>query len=128
MTRSITLLLAIASVTGSAPAHADAKYSRKPDLRIDVTLSARTRPSAPPQVPLGAPAVTADDVMRVQDATQTVRVEQEAILAKLVAETPDDDPDKPELMFRLAEHFAQQQRFWRLKSIAPTMPAPRPRR
>lgn len=115
------LLLAIALV--AAPAYADApKYTRKPSLQIPVKLSDRAKPIAsaiPPATP-----ITANDVIRIQEVTQTYRVDQEKILEQLVAETPDDDADKPDLMFRLAEHYARQQRFWRLKAIEPTMPKP----
>lgn len=117
------LLLVLAFLP--ATAFADAKYSRKPTLNINVQLSDRTKPAAPAPLPAAKPAVTADDVLLAQEVAQPFRKEQEEILEKLIRETPDDDPDKADLMFRLAEHYAKQQRFWRHKSIAPTMPAPR---
>ena len=43
--------------------------------------------------------------------------EQERILEKLIKDTPADDPDKPDYMFRLAEHYAQQLQFWRIKAV-----------
>jgi hypothetical protein len=110
------LFVALALLALPSLGHADAKYTRKHELHIDVHLSDRTKPIAPSLTP-AKPRVTADDVLRAQTQTQPMRVEQEAILVKLIAETPDDDPDKPDLMFRLAEQYAQQLRYWNLKSI-----------
>ncbi|MFN0249624.1 MAG: hypothetical protein ACKV2T_22260 [Kofleriaceae bacterium] len=104
---------------------ADAKYSRKQTLNINVTLSDRAKPATPAPAAPAKPIVTADDVLLAHEVAQPFRKEQEEILEKLIRETRDDDPDKADLMFRLAEHYAKQQRFWRHKSIAPTMPAPR---
>jgi len=88
--------------------------------KYEVKLSPRVKPAAPATDPVKP--LTATDVMHVQDVTQTYRIDQERLLEKLIAETPDDDLDKPEMMFRLAEHYAQQQRYWRFKAIEPTMP------
>jgi ABC-type Fe3+ transport system substrate-binding protein len=118
----MTKLLVLALVLSSSTAFADAKYSRKPTLDINVTLTDRVKPAAPAPAVRSKPAVTADDVMRAQEVSQPFRKEQEGILEKLVRETPDDDPDKADLMLRLAELYAMQHRFWRHKSIAPTMP------
>lgn len=117
------LLATVLVLLACTPAFADARYTRTRNLRIDVNLSDRTKPIAPPPAPPTAKPITANDAMRVQEATQPFRKEQEAILEKLLADTPDDDPEKADLMFRLAEHYANQHRFWRHKAIAPTMPA-----
>jgi hypothetical protein len=115
---SMTTLLVVLALAVPGVAFADAAYTRKPTLNLVVKISDRTKPAAPKaQRP-----ITADDAMHVQEVTQTYKKEQEAILEKLVTETPDDDPDKPDLMFRLAEQYAKQHRFWRLKSIEATMP------
>jgi hypothetical protein len=90
------------------------RYAREQHLDLDVTLSSRVRPKATPRV--AAPVVTADDMMLIEERTQPIRREQEVILTKLIADTPDSDADKPEYMFRLAEHYAKQLRFWRLKA------------
>ena len=52
------------------------------------------------------------------ERNEPLRREQESILVQLVHDTPQDDPDKPDYLFRLAEHYAMQQRFWRLQSFA----------
>lgn len=110
----------------ATPASADPpRYTRKPNLAIDVTLSDRVKPIQP--TPTKGRAATAEEVMAIESQNEPLRREQEVILRQLANETPDDDPDKPDLLFRLAEHYAKQQRFWRLQSLKPAVPA-KPRR
>src|SRR5689334_19769262 len=108
------LLVVIATSTAAAD---PPRYTRKPHLEVPVKLSDRVRPVEPRRAPAAKPIVTADDLMAVQESQQPIRREQEAILIKLIAGTPDDDDEKPDYLFRLAEHYAQQLRFWRLKAI-----------
>jgi len=118
--RTALLVIALCATT----AHADrAKYSRKQNVVVPVNLSNRVKPIEPKAKPSTGPVATPDDIMLAQERQQPLRREQEAILEKLIKDAPDDDPEKPDYMFRLAEHYAQQLRFWRLKSIAPTIPS-----
>jgi len=87
-----------------------------------VRLSDRVKPTQPTAAIQGR-AVTATNVMEVEQRSVPLRREQEALLVQLVKETPDSDPDKADLMFRLAEHYAKQQRFWRIKALEPVVPA-----
>jgi hypothetical protein len=115
-----TLVLVI--LVGLAPAsYADPpRYTRKPDLKLDVKPSARVRPIRPATARRG-PDVTPDDVLEHQRLAEPMRREQEAILIGLIADTPDSDPDKPDYFFRLAEHYAEQLRYWHLKSVELTI-------
>ncbi|MFT3695645.1 MAG: hypothetical protein QM831_21085 [Kofleriaceae bacterium] len=61
--------------------------------------------------------VTADQVMAIDEHQEGLRQEQQQILEGLVRDTPDDDPDKPDYLFRLAEQYAQRYRLWHLKSL-----------
>jgi len=115
MRNLVTVLLVLATSTASADAP---KYKRPQTVVIPVNLSDRTKPIQPVATPPARP-ITGDEAMKIEEDTQPIRLEQEAVLAKLVAQTPDSSPDKPDLLFRLAEHYAKQQRFWRLKSLAP---------
>jgi hypothetical protein len=56
--------------------------------------------------------------------TDPIREEQEGLLGQLVRETPDDDPDKPDILFRLAERYAQQARLFRLQAIGVELSEP----
>ena len=108
--RTILFLLLATTV-----AHADAKYTRKPALHIDVKQTPRTKPlPAPTSAPAAKP--TADGIMLAEERTEPLRKEQEQMLLELIRDTPDTDPDKPDYFFRLAEHYAQQLRLWRLKA------------
>lgn len=114
--RNLSLVVAALLLGSSAEANPP-RYSRKPALELDVKLSNRVRPNQPATAAQARPVVDADDVMRGLGRAEPVRREQERILERLIADTPDDDPEKPDIMFRLAEHYARQLRFWRIKAI-----------
>lgn len=119
---SSLLLVAFASTSIADPP----RYTRKQTLHIDVKLSKRVKPAAtPPQPHTRAP--TADELLAVATDNEPIRREQEALLIKLVRDTPDDDPDKPDHMFRLAELYAKELLYWRLQANGPVRPAPRRR-
>lgn len=114
-------LVILAALCAAPAAFADPpKYTRKQPLAPTPHLSERVKPRAV-ATPKPTPTLTPDGIMAVIVQQQPLRREQEVILEKLVKATPDEDPEKPELMFRLAEHYAQQLRFWRLKAIEPTV-------
>ncbi len=98
-------------------AHADhRRYTRAPAAPPPMTPSKPSR-HAPPAT---GPAVTADDILRIEEGNQPVRREQEALLVQLARETPETDPEKPDILFRLAELYAHQLRFWRIKATEAT--------
>jgi tetratricopeptide (TPR) repeat protein len=100
-------------------AHADAKYKRTQEVKVDVKLSDRVKPI---QQNTGAksemrPELSADQVLNVEGLVGNIRSEQEQILVDLIAQTPDAEvEEKSDYYFRLGELYAKQQRFWRLKS------------
>ena len=97
-------------------AHADhRRYTRAP-AAPPVTPSKLSH-HAPP---VTGPAVTADEILRIEEGNQPVRREQEALLVQLARETPETDPEKPDILFRLAELYAHQLRFWRIKATEAT--------
>ncbi|HEY3803620.1 MAG TPA: hypothetical protein VGL61_13475 [Kofleriaceae bacterium] len=115
------LALAIVAMLVPLAARAGGRYRR--DARGPApALSERVKPRHAPAT-LARPAVTADDVLRGELVVEPVRAEQAAILEKLVRDTPDDDPQKPELAFRLAELYAAAARAWHLEAIARSLQA-----
>lgn len=101
----------------TSPAVADRpRYARKPKLDIPVQLSNRVKPIQP-KVAEPAKPITADALLEIKQRQQPFRKEQERVLEKLIKATPDDDPEKPDYMFRLAELYAQQLQFWRIESV-----------
>jgi hypothetical protein len=105
-------LVMIASVAAADPP----RYSRKQPAVIPLTQSKLVKRAAPAKQTAAKP-ISADAVLLIKARQQPVRREQEAILEKLIKDTPDDDPDKPDLLFRLAEQYAQQVQFYRLRSV-----------
>ncbi|HEY1554173.1 MAG TPA: hypothetical protein VGF94_05030 [Kofleriaceae bacterium] len=104
-------LVVILLVAGTS--YADPPRYRRP-ARVPPAPVARPRPSkrALPDAP-----ATAEQVMAVELTTEPIRDAQTKLLGKLVRDTPDSDPDKPEYLFRLAETFARQSRLFRLQAI-----------
>src|SRR3954463_11328252 len=107
--RIILGLVLVSSVAHAGPC------KRTPDVKLDVKQTFRTRPPRP-VVQKPEPELRADDLLAVAIAAEPLRKEQQQILIGLVRDTPDDDPDKPDFLFRLAEQYAAQLRFWSLKA------------
>jgi tetratricopeptide (TPR) repeat protein len=96
------------------------KYKRAQDVKIDVKLSDRVKPTAPkpPDKKDTQPSLSADDVLSIEGLVGNIRGEQEQILADLISQTPDSEvEEKSDYYFRLGELYAKQQRYWRLKSV-----------
>ena len=91
-------------------AHAEPRYQRAAAVPPPPKAEKKVAKPAP------APTVTADAIIAGETNAQPIRLEQEKALAKLAYDTPDSDPDKPEILFRLAELYAHQQLFWKLKA------------
>src|SRR5262249_10337984 len=64
-----------------------------------------------------APDISADDVLEVEGAVSDIRDDQIELLKELIDQTPDDQSDqKADIYFRIAEAYAQKQRYWRLRT------------
>lgn len=110
--------IAIIVLVLASSARADHRRYERPPAVPFVTPAKPGGPhhAAPPT----GPTVTGDDILRIEEGNQPIRREQEALLATLARDTPDTDPEKPDIMFRLAELYAHQLRFWRLKATETT--------
>jgi len=108
------------SVAPSSAWAQKAKYTRQQDVKIDVKLSDRVKPTVlkPEDKKDVQPSLSADDVLSIEGLVGNIRGEQEAILANLIADTPDSEvEEKSDYYFRLGELYAKQQRYWRLKGV-----------
>lgn len=96
-----------------------AKYTRSTQVKVNVKLSDRTRPLvADKKEKQAAPELSADEILNVEGAVGEIREDQIMLLQALIEETPDSEVDeKADLYFRLAEAYAQQQRYWRLRAV-----------
>jgi TolA-binding protein len=109
--RVLTTLVTVASLVATARAD---KFKHVVTAQPHGELSASVKP--PPVVAKAAAAPTLDggEVLAIQGLLGSVHIEQEHILAGLVASTPDDDPDKADYLARLGEIYAKEQRTARL--------------
>nr|HEX4318388.1 tetratricopeptide repeat protein [Kofleriaceae bacterium] len=111
-----TACLTALSLTASAD-----KFAYHSTGKPTVELSERVKPRAAHTDAPAAPTFTADTLLGVQVQLTNVRVEEIGVLQKLIAETPDSDPDKPDLLFRLAEIHAKQYRTAHLLAVQASM-------
>jgi hypothetical protein len=93
---------------------AEGRYKRPQPSAPPVNLSDRTKPIQPKAIE--TKPITSDAALAGLAKAEPVRREQEDILFKIAANTADDDPEKADILFRLAEHYAKQMRYWRLEA------------
>jgi len=110
------LLLLVPIIAHAGPA----KYTRTPQLHIDVKTTPRTKPIQAAPVS-HVPTATAGQILASELAKDPIRAEQEALLIQLVNDTSDSDPDKPDYLFRLAEQYAKQLQIWTLRATELTI-------
>jgi TolA-binding protein len=114
---------AIATAVGLVllwPHTADAqRYKRESTIkRIDVKQTDKTKKlEAKPKEQQNQPTLSADDLIELQGKVREIRQEQIQQFALLIEDTDPDDPERPDLLFRLAELYAQQQRYWRFRAM-----------
>jgi TolA-binding protein len=110
----------VAGILGTLIGVAEARVPRytRPEIQVAVSLSDRVKPRPPVTPATAKPVVTMDAVLTASWFTAPVRNEQEQILLGLIQSTPDTQVDeKADYLFRLSEIYAQQQRYWRIKSV-----------
>jgi tetratricopeptide (TPR) repeat protein len=109
----IGALLVAASLAAPA-AHAEAKFRKK---EIEVTGGQQTKltkPQEPPkeQKKQTGPTLTVDQFVGQQrDKINQITDKQINYMVQLIRTAPDDDPQKPDYMFRLGELFSEKQRY-----------------
>lgn len=117
----LTAATILAAALVSAPSAAEAqrpKYTRQTQVKVNVKQSDRTRPLVPKEDQGPAvPEFTADEVLEIEGAKKEIQDAVIQELEMLIDDTPDSEvEEKADLLFRLAELHAQQQRYHRLKS------------
>jgi len=108
-------------VVSSGVARADAKYTRKTmEIKVkqtEATAKLEARKADPNEKKGPAPEITADRYFQIEGAVQDIQDEVIAELEELIRETADDDPEKADLLFRLAEAFADKERFYHIQGM-----------
>jgi hypothetical protein len=115
----IAKLVVLVAVISYAPiASADRPtYSRRSEVPVS-KLSTRAQPSQPRRTHSEGwrPGLRIDDILVIPGSK--IPDAQAAILIDLIQQTPDREADeKAEYYFRLAELYAKQHRYWRLKAM-----------
>src|SRR5258706_925313 len=101
-------ILGVIVATGTAAAQKP-KYTRQTDVKVDVKLTDRTKPiqTQAPDPKDQRPTLSADDVLSIEGLVGNIRNEQEALLAKLIDDTPDTAIDeRSKYYFILSERYA----------------------
>ena len=120
--RSAALAVAlVASWAWSGVVHAQddtPKYTRSTKIKVNVKRTKATaKIKAKPKKEEVRPVVTADEFIEVLGKVTHIRKAQIDVLKELIDEMDSDDPQLPDLHFRLSETYAQQQRYWRHRAM-----------
>jgi tetratricopeptide (TPR) repeat protein len=109
-----SVFLAVAAQANPTPK--PSPFNHSANVKIDVTLSNRVKPPQKADNPEPAkPGLTGDDFLQIEALLSPIKAQQEELLKKLIAQTPDRDTDeKAKYYFMLAELYAKQQRAFRL--------------
>lgn len=112
---AMAVTLAIPATPSTAEAQ---RYQRKNLINsVKVDRTERTKKLAPKDRKEQAPAISADEFIAIQGMVRNIRQEQVKQYELLIADTDPNDPELPDLLFRLAEIHAQQQRYWRFRGM-----------
>ncbi len=110
--RILTGTLVASMTLGSTMAVAAGKYTKK-ETEIQATQTALTKPVQAPKDTKVRPTINAEDVFGgMGEKVKSVTDAQIRVLRRLIDNTDDKDPDKPDLLFRMAELYAEQQRYY----------------
>jgi TolA-binding protein len=110
--------LALTALALPALAQSTAKYKRssaRVEVKVKQTELTRGLKEKTNTKSEFVPEITADQFMNIQGQVKLIRAQQIAEYRRLIEETAPDDPELPDLLFRLAEQYAQQQRYWRFR-------------
>ncbi len=117
ITAAVTVAMSgLAFACGMSSAFASGKYTKK-EAEITATQTSLTKPAQKQTEKKDRPTITADDIFGgVGDKVKSVTDSQIKVLQRLVDTTADNDPEKPELLFRMAELYAEQQRYYNFRA------------
>jgi TolA-binding protein len=106
--------VALAAGTAAAPSNSGKGRYSKQETEVKATQSNLTKPQAPPpQKKETGPVITVDQfIFQKQGEVQKLVDAQIIKMRRLISVTQDDDPQKPDFHFRLAELYAEKQRFY----------------
>ena len=112
MKRIVSSALIASFTLASSYAGAAGKYTKK-ESEIVATQTALTKPVQKAKDEKKRPTITADDVFGgVGEKVKSITDVQINKYKRLIDVTNDNDPEKPDLLFRLAELYNEQYRYY----------------
>ena len=112
MKRIVSSALIASFTLASSYAGAAGKYTKK-ETDIVATQTALTKPAQHAKDEKKRPTITADDVFGgVGEKVKSITDVQIQKYKRLIDVTNDNDPEKPDLLFRLAELYNEQYRYY----------------
>lgn len=112
MKRIVSSALLASFTLASSYAGAAGKYTKK-ESEITATQTALTKPTQHAKDEKKKPTITADDVFGgVGEKVKSITDVQIQKYKRLIDVTNDNDPEKPDLLFRLAELYNEQYRYY----------------
>jgi tetratricopeptide (TPR) repeat protein len=112
MKRVLWGIFAASFALSSSHARAAGKYTKQ-EATIQATQTAITKPTQHKTDERKKPSITAEDVFGgVGEKVKSVTDQQIKVLARLIDNTNDSDPEKPDLLFRMAELYNEQYRYY----------------
>jgi len=102
------VLALAAGMLASAPVLA-AKYQKATTVQVQAVQTTRTKVQAKPKEAPTRPTIMAEQ-FRTDTAAKVERLTDQAIavMQRLIDKTADDDPEKPDFYFRMAEHYREK--------------------
>ncbi len=112
----LSLGLGLGIAATSTVSFAAGKYTKK-ESDITATQTSLTKPAQKKVEGKDRPTVTADDIFGgVGDKVKSVTDAQISVLKRLIDNTADNDPEKPELLYRMAELYAEQEHYYNFRA------------
>jgi tetratricopeptide (TPR) repeat protein len=115
---TLALLLVPAAASAAGPDQKPAnsgqgRYSKK-ETEVKATQTNLTKPDAPPPPKKQTGPTLTVDAFREQKTQEIQKIVDAQIskMRRLITVTQDDDPQKPDFMFRLGELYAEKQRYY----------------
>jgi hypothetical protein len=118
---SVALVMGLALVASAQKGEAPAapKYKREGGAKVNVQVKQTELTRGIAEKKKGksefVPEVSAEEFINIQGQQKAIRGQEIAEYRRLIEETEKDDPELPDLLFRLAEKYAQMQRYWRFR-------------
>lgn len=106
----IILVFVFGGIAPARIAFGAPKYSKRTDVQVQATQTSRTKVGEKPKDGQPSrPGVMAEQ-FRTEATAKVERLTDQAIatLKRLIQVTADDDPEKPDFYFRLAEHYREK--------------------